>query len=61
MNYTNQIAPTSEENHIAERDHFTNKVNWRGRRKMDDKERGVLKTRIANYPNKNHAPVPPNN
>jgi hypothetical protein len=54
--YTTKRDPTSEDEHRAEIEHFTNKIVW-SRKKMSDHDRSELKTRMYAHPAKRHSPV----
>ncbi len=51
---------SSERAHLLELDHMMEKVSAE-RFKQTPKEKEELKKRMYAYPNKNHAPIPPNN
>jgi hypothetical protein len=52
---------TMEASHLRELDHLMEKKSYEARFKQTPQEKAELKKRMLNYPNKNHAPIPPNN
>ncbi len=51
---------SSERQHLVMLAHFTNPISFEVFKKTPA-EKIELATRIRNYPNKNHRPIPPNN